>query len=105
MIRFYLGAGVVVAFLFLGMYAQNQHLRAVSAEAAGAALQREVEVRDAQIAQAALARRVAAAEAQRHAAKANELDRIKEAILKGDEDADIPAWFRAYLERLLSPPN
>ena len=75
---------------------QNTLLRAQVAD-----LRTEVRIAQETAAQAALARDVARAEASRHAKAAAEYAAIREALLKGDDDAPIPPWFRAFLDGLL----
>ena len=82
------------------------HLRDANAalSASVAVLQADLAVERARAAQAALARDVARAEASRHAKAAAEYAAIREALLKGDDDAPIPEWFRAFLDGLLLRP-
>lgn len=103
-LRLYLSLALTVAALAgIGyvrhVIGQNALLRAESAE-----LHREVRIARETAEQAALARDVARAEAARHAQAAAEYDAIREALLKGDDDAPIPEWFRAFLDGLLLRP-
>lgn len=52
--------------------------------------------------QAELARDVADAEADRISAKAREYDALKEALIRGEDDAELPDWFIAYLGSLFA---
>lgn len=93
-------AALVAMFAGLGyvrhVIGQNALLRAEAA-----VLQREIRTARETAAQAAQARDVARAEASRHAKAAVEYAAIREALLKGDDDAPIPDWFRAFLDGLL----
>lgn len=42
------------------------------------------------------------AERDRFAARAQEYDELREDLIEGGDDADIPDWLRAYLDRLLT---
>lgn len=96
-------AALVAAFAGIGyvrhVIGQNALLRAEAVE-----LHREVRIARETAKQAALARDVARAEASRHAKAAAEYAAIREALLKGDDDAPIPEWFRAFLDGLLLRP-
>lgn len=96
-------AALVVVFAGVGyarhVVGQNTLLRAQVAD-----LRNEVRIAHETAAQAALARDVARAEASRHAKAAAEYAAIREALLKGDDDAPIPEWFRAFLDGLLLRP-
>lgn len=93
-------AALVVVFAGVGyarhVVGQNTLLRAQVAD-----LRNEVRIAHETAAQAALARDVARAEASRHAKAVAEYAAIREALLKGDDDAPIPEWFRAFLDGLL----
>jgi len=67
-----------------------------------ARLERAVKAEREAAAQARLAREVAEAHAERQRARAEEYDALREALLRGDADAPLPDWFRAYLDRLLA---
>ena len=69
--------------------------RAVMAERAVDALERTLEAERAAAA-------VLQAERDRFAERAEEYDALREALLEGGDDADIPDWLRAYLDRLLT---
>lgn len=66
-----------------------------------ASLTRSVVVLEGQIEQSKLAREVADAEAARVKARAAEYDALRETLMRGDDDAPLPEWFRDYLDRLL----
>lgn len=93
-------AALVAAFAGIGyvrhLIVQNALLRAQVAD-----LRTEVRIAQETAAQAAVARDVARAEASRYAKAAAEYAAIREALLKGNEDAPIPDWFRAFLDGLL----
>lgn len=66
-----------------------------------ARLARELSVQALVAEQAALARDVARAEVTRYQAKAAEYDQLREQLLRGEDDEDLPDWFGDYLVRLL----
>jgi len=66
-----------------------------------ASLARSVAVLEREKENARLAEDVARAEAERQRKKATEYDALKEALLRGDEDAPLPQWFRDYFDDLL----
>lgn len=99
-------------YLFVGAFLAGgagvwyvAHLRDTNAllTASVAALEDDLRVQADIAAQAAQARDVARAEAARQASKAAEYDAIREALLKGDENAPVPRWFRDFLDDLLRP--
>lgn len=77
-------------------------LRAENAALAfeNASLSRSVAALEDQAEQARLAADVARAETARVAGKAREYDKLKETLLRGNEDAPLPNWFRDYLDAL-----
>ena len=97
MIRFlpYAASGLLVAALWW-LWSDRADLMDQSAN-----LSRELSVQASIADQAALARAVADANAKRLTAKAAEYDDLREQLLRGEEDADLPDWFIAYLVRLL----
>lgn len=99
-LRLYLFVGAILAGGAGVWYVA--HLRDVNATltASVAALERDLRVQADIAAQAAQARDVARAAAERQAQKAAEYDAIREALLRGDDDAQLPDWFRAYLRSL-----
>lgn len=66
-----------------------------------ASLARSVEVLKKSKARAEQAREVADAAAERARERANEYDRLRESLLRGEDDAPLPDWFRDYLDELL----
>lgn len=76
-------------------------------QAENASLTRSVAALEQQAAQSRLAADVARAAAQRERERAAEYDALREALIDGDEDADLPTWFRSYLDDLLGrlPPD
>jgi uncharacterized protein HemX len=69
--------------------------RAVMAERAVGALERTLEAER-------NAAAVLQAERDRFAERAEEYDQLREALLEGGDDADIPGWMRDYLDGLFS---
>ena len=67
-----------------------------------ARLQGQVAVIERQAAQAKEARVVADAEATRHRVKSEELDNLKETLLRGHHETPIPDWFADYLDSLFN---
>lgn len=90
----YAPSGLAVAAVW-ALWADRADLKEQNAH-----LQREIAVQAEVAAQAALARDVAEAEAKRHRLRAEEYDALRESLLKGDNNATLPDWFIAYLERL-----
>ncbi|WP_166416227.1 hypothetical protein [Cochlodiniinecator piscidefendens] len=76
-----------------------------SLQADNAALTRELSVQTQIAAQMQEARAVAQAHAARVQSKATEFDTLRETILRGEDDADLPDWFTDHLDRLFSAPN
>lgn len=66
-------------------------------------MERELDVAEARATQAREAQAVARAETERFRRAAEEYDQIRETILRGKDDAPIPDFLCAYLERLLGP--
>lgn len=66
-----------------------------------ARLERENATKELVIEQEREARRVADANAARERIKAEEYDRLKEALLRGGDDVQIPDWFKSWLADLL----
>ena len=98
--RLYLMVGAAVGVVSLvGLWqwqtAQNRALRAENAMQAASI----TALRD-QFEQARLAADVARAAAKREAERAEEYDQLREALLKGNDDAPLPDWFRDYLRNL-----
>lgn len=91
-----LGAITSGSLWFMGVLRDREAL-----EAQNAALTRSMAALERQAAQARLAADVARAEAERFAAKAQEYDALREALIKGEQDAPLPDWFRDYLDQLL----
>jgi len=69
--------------------------------AENASLSRSIAVLEDSRAQARLAADVARAEAQRERKKAAEYDALRKALIDGDEDAELPPFFRDWLSDLL----
>lgn len=91
----------LTALLGLGGYAwvlsgtiDRLHAEKASLRASVAALEADRDL-------AREARAVADARRRVSEAKAREYDKLREGLLRDDEDADLPDWFRVYLERLL----
>lgn len=98
--RLYILGGACAVFLTVcaalwTVKQQNDRLRVMVAAQA-----RSISALEAQRAQARLAADVATAVAKREAARAAEYDALREALLRGEEDAELPEWFRAYLRDL-----
>lgn len=74
---------------------ERDELRALTASQSASIRALEME-RD----NARMAREVAQAARERFEAKARQYDDLREALLKGDDDAPLPAWFRSYLADL-----
>lgn len=72
-----------------------------AAEAEAASLRRSVAVLEDARDQAREAAAVANAAAERERGRAQEYDDLREALIRGDEDAELPDWFRDYLDNLL----
>lgn len=66
-----------------------------------ARLERSLAVVEAARKQARLAASVAQAAANRAQTRAAEYDRMRENLLKGNTDEELPDWFREYLDDLL----
>ena len=96
----YATIGALLVALGLGGMLMLERNRVASLQAENASLTRSVAALERERAQAREAQAVARAEAERVAAKAREYDDIREAILKGDSDADLPDWFCEHLGRL-----
>ena len=97
----YVASALLVALLVVSggawlLYRANGDLRVENAS-----LARSVAALEDQRAQARLAADVARAAADRERARAAEYDALRETLLKGDDDAPLPDWFRAYLDRVL----
>ena len=103
MIRLYLSLALTVAALAGVGYVRHLIGQNALLTASVAALEDDLRVQADIAAQAAQARDVARAEAARQAKKAAEYDAIREALLRGDEDAPVPGWFRDFLDDLLRP--
>ena len=91
-----LGALCLALGAFWWVHRANGDLRVENAS-----LARSVATLEDQRAQARLAADVARAAADRARARAAEYDALRETLLKGDDDAPLPDWFRAYLDRVL----
>lgn len=79
-----------------GKVAEKANARAARAERAVEAIERTLEAER----QAAA---VLAAERDRFEERAAEYDALREALIEGGDDAQIPDWLAAYLGSLLSP--
>lgn len=90
--------GALCAALVALMVMQRQNA-ALSAE--NASLSRSIAVLEDSRAQARLAADVARAEAQRERDRAVEYDAFREALIEGNEDAELPEWFQGWLRELL----
>ncbi len=78
----------------------SQRLEASKAKVAR--LEQDIMVIRAERDQAMESRRVARAEADRQRKRAEEFDQMREDLMKGTEDAPIPDWLSAYLDRLFA---
>jgi predicted negative regulator of RcsB-dependent stress response len=103
MIGGYVTAAAAVAVLALGGYAYAQKSQLDTQREISASLQRSVSALEAERDAAKLAREVARAEAERFRVKSQEYDALRETLLKGENDAPLPDWFRSYLASLLTP--
>lgn len=92
----YAVSGILVAALWFLWSDRADKLAEISS------LQRELAVQAMVVAQKDEARRVADAEALRYRSAAKEYDDLKETLLRGDNDAPLPDWFRAYLASLFA---
>ena len=95
----YIAAAGALAFgvwWLVGVIEDRAELRETVASQA-----RSIKTLEERAAQAEQARAVAVAHQKRVEALAREYDALKEALIRGDEDAPIPDWFRDYLDRLL----
>lgn len=91
----------LTAILGFGSWVYHIQRDRAALRAENASLRRQVAIMQEQAEQARLAASVARAEAERQAARAAEYDRLREALIGGQDDVDLPDWFRDYLDRLL----
>lgn len=85
--------------LAVALWWQSGRVDALIAE--NASLSRSVAALERSIERSKLARAVADANAARERERAEEYDRLRESLLRGEEDAELPDWFRRYLDDLL----
>lgn len=97
----YIMGGLVLAVSAFVWWVMDLRADKARLVAENARLTRELAVQERVAAQAQEARAVADAHARRTRAKADEYDKLREALLKGDDDAPIPAFLCDYLNRLL----
>lgn len=97
----YILPGVLAALVLAGGWIWWQSGTIDALEADKARLERSLVVEREAREQARLAANVAQASADRERARAAEYDALRESLLKGNDDAPLPDWFRAYLDRLL----
>lgn len=90
-----IGAAAVITVLALMLVIERG--KTADLEVRNASLQRSVAALAEQREQAREAQAVARAETQRLEVKAKEYDAIREALLRGDADADLPDWFCEHL--------
>lgn len=98
--RYLVGAALSLALLAGGWaYMERQGRR--DAEQQAASLARSVAVLSDARDQARLAAEVARAAADRERMRAAEYDALREALITGGDDAEVPDWFCDYLDGLL----
>lgn len=99
-LRLYIYAAAALAFLGLAGALWWQSGRVSRLQDVNALLRASVSALETERDLAKEARAVADARRKASEAKAREYDQLREGLLNNDEDADLPDWFRVYLERL-----
>lgn len=92
----YLSMALLLAALGAAGWGYVERAGRRAAEAEAASLRRSVAALEDARAQARSAAQVARAEAKRQAARAAEYDALKEALLRGGDNAPLPDWFDAW---------
>lgn len=100
-LRTYLLAGAAAAFLALAGALWWQSGRVAALRDANTLLRASVASLELERDLAREAQAVADAYRAASEAKAKEYDQLREGLLRDENDSDLPAWFAAYLERLL----
>lgn len=100
MIKYVIAAlSIIVAGLAFTLWWQSGTLADLRVVAASQ--ERSITALKQQAEQAREAAEVAKATAERERARAEEYDRLRESLIGGNEDAELPDWFVAWLEQLL----